>query len=359
MIDEERSNSYEQVDQSFWNAPTAIGVVVFINKNAEEVLVDMGVSIQTFPFQQGIEYGHTVEVDTETNQILRTISEKPITTRTAMDLVAPFAPIKVDDSMTYEDFGGLPDVVDQVRKLIETPLKHADEIKEINARPVKGVLFSGAPGTGKTLLARIVAKESGVPFFTVSASDLVSKWLGESGGLTRRLFETAKSEKQAIVFIDEIDSIAGIRSENSHEETRRMLTELLTQMDGFTPDSNIIVIAATNRPQDLDPALLRAGRFDWEVYFRMPDEKDRLAILIAGKRSIKTHGDLELPLIAAQTEGWSAAELSSLWTAASHFTARDNRKAINAHDLRRGVAQIAQRQEIMYRRGHNQRGENV
>lgn len=177
-------------------------------------------------------------------------------------------------------------------------------MKAIGAKPVKGVLFTGAPGTGKTHLARIIADVSGAVFYQVSGPSIVSKWVGDSEETLRRLFEDAAKRECAIIFFDEIDSIAARRSSDSNGESKRVVAQLLTLLDGFKPDSNVIVIAATNRVEDIDEALLRPGRFDWEIAFDLPTERDRLEILKMKAGELQVGDELPIDdLLARLTVG--------------------------------------------------------
>jgi transitional endoplasmic reticulum ATPase len=224
-------------------------------------------------------------------------------------IVKGFKPRDQDRQETFEDFGGLRDVVARAQELIEVPLKHHDRLAKINARPIKGVLFTGEPGTGKTMLARIIANRSGAEFLEISGPQFISKWVGQSEEILRLLFDYATKQERCIIFLDEIDSVAAHRSDESHESSRRVVAQLLTLMDGFTPADNVVVIAATNRPQDIDVALRRPGRFDWEIKFPYPGLADREAILRTSQKRHQVRGDLPHEYVAARTEGWAGAEL--------------------------------------------------
>jgi len=250
-----------------------------------------------------------------------------------------------DSNLSFDDFGGLHDVVTRARELIEVPLLRKDELIKIGARAIKGVLFTGPPGTGKTMLARIIASSSDAQFYEISGPEIFSKWYGQSEEVLRKLFEDAAKQERAIVFFDEIDSVAGQRDDESHEASRRVVAQLLTLMDGFTPNDNVIVIAATNRPQDIDVALRRPGRFDWEVHFPSPDRFDREDILRKTSRNKAIEGPLPYAFIAHNTEGWSAAELAAIWSEAALLAVKDGRAVIIDEDCIGGFERVsAQRQ---------------
>ena len=220
--------------------------------------------------------------------------------------------------------------------MIETQFETRELLNEIGAQPVKGILFTGPPGTGKTYLAKIIAHVSNAEFYLVSGPSIVSKWVGDTEYTLRRIFESARKNEseRAIIFFDEIDSIAERRSGDSHEASRRLVAQLLTLMDGFAnEDKSIVVIAATNRAESLDPALLRPGRFDWEIEFTPPTLQDRREILKVGSRMVKTSDDLPIEDIASLTGGWSAADLKLLWTEAALLAAGDGRGQIAGEDL--------------------------
>ena len=193
-----------------------------------------------------------------------------------------------DNQPTFDDFGGFSSVVRRAHELIKLPLERHAELAKIGARAIKGVLFTGPPGTGKTMLARIIAAQADAAFYEISGPEIFSKWYGQSEELLRRIFDAAAKEKRAIIFFDEIDSVAAQRADDAHEASRRVVAQLLTLMDGFDSTRNIVVIAATNRPQDLDIALRRPGRFDWEIEFPLPGKDDRLDILIKIARKLET-----------------------------------------------------------------------
>ena len=215
-------------------------------------------------------------------------------------------------------------------------LKNPRKYSEIGARIPKGVLLMGPPGTGKTLLARAVAGEAGCPFFSISGSDFVEMFVGVGASRVRDLFEQAKKNAPSIIFIDEIDAVGRHRGTGiggGHDEREQTLNQLLVEMDGFTGKDNVIVIAATNRKDILDNALLRPGRFDRQVYVGAPDVKGREEILKVHTKKKPLAPDVSLRVIAQRTAGFAGADLENLVNEAALLAARRNRKAITMEDI--------------------------
>ena len=257
------------------------------------------------------------------------------------DSIEPYRVKNSNSAPIFANFGGYKSVIARAKELIETQLGQQKQLKTIGARPVKGVIFTGPPGTGKTLLAQIIANEAGAAFYIVSGPTIVSKWMGDSESILRRIFDDASKLPKAIIFFDEIDSIAEHRQGDTHEASKRLVAQLLTLLDGFDRSGgNIVVIAATNRIQDVDEALLRPGRFDWEIEFGMPSFSDRLDILNVHMQKLKISGDIPLEEVAKQTEGWSPAKLSSLWTEAALVAAGDGRATICDEDLTEALERV-------------------
>lgn len=214
--------------------------------------------------------------------------------------------------ITYEDIGGLKDEIQKVREMIELPLRHPELFERLGIEPPKGVLLYGPPGTGKTLLAKAVANESAAYFITIGGPEIMSKYYGESEARLREIFKEAKEKSPSIIFIDEIDSIAPKREEVTGEVERRVVSQLLNLMDGLEARGKVIVIAATNRQNALDPALRRPGRFDREIEIKVPDKRGRLEILQIHTRNMPLTGDVDQEKLASVTHGFVGADLEYL-----------------------------------------------
>lgn len=317
---------------------SSVGVVRKISD--ESIVLESNAGIQLIPNDPHgdlkLSPGNTVEFDVNTG-VRRIVSESPIRLRDIGvddDVLGSYLiDTSGDTGLTFESFGGYEEVAARAKELIETQLDRSSELQEIGAKPVKGVIFTGPPGTGKTHLARIIAHVSGATFYLVSGPSIVSKFVGDSEETLRRLFDEAARQERAIIFFDEIDSIAARRTSDSNGESKRVVAQLLTLLDGFEPSSNVVVIAATNRVEDIDEALLRPGRFDWEIQFGMPTAADRYKILQVNASQLKTVDPLPLEELATLTEGWSGAMLTAIWTEAALLAANAGRKAIGDEDL--------------------------
>lgn len=333
----------DDAPSDLWREDSWISVVR--RKTPEKTLLEYGGNARLVPTSDvPYEEGNTVEVRNSTG-VVSVLDNRPLRLLDTPEIddaaAARFIDEKTDDQETFADFGGHADLVDRARQLIETPLRHREALKRMGARQVRGVLFTGDPGTGKTMLARIIANESGATFYSISGPEIVSKWYGQSEELLRSIFKHASEQESAIIFFDEIDSIASQRNEDAHEASRRLVAQMLTLMDGFSKTrANIVVIATTNRPQDIDVALRRPGRFDWEIYFPPPNRQDRELVLLSSSRHLRTAGVLPIREIADRTDGWSAAEVTMIWTEAALLAAEDHRDEIMAEDCLGGYANV-------------------
>jgi transitional endoplasmic reticulum ATPase len=332
------------VPPDLWSDEKILGIVRKVED--DQVLVEVGSELRWIPSSDDlpVKLGNTVEFSRVLGPV-RIVSDTPIRAldRGDNDLDVERFRVREDDrKLDFSDFGGNDAIVTRVRELISTQLEKRALLDKMGARPIRGVLFAGPPGTGKTLLARILASQSKASFFLVSGPAIVSKWVGDSEELLRNIFTAASSEERAVIFFDEIDSIAGQRGETS-ESSNRLVAQFLTLMDGSQRNGNVVVVAATNRPNDIDAALLRPGRFDWVVQFELPDEADRRKILETSGRTISKAGDMPLDAAAKTSEGWSAAELSAVWAEAALIAASADRPAVWDEDFAVGFARIAQR----------------
>ena len=250
---------------------------------------------------------------------------------------------KTDTRTSFKDVAGLEGAKEEVQEIVEF-LKNPDKYTSLGGKIPKGALLVGPPGTGKTLLAKAVAGEAKVPFFSLSGSDFVEMFVGVGASRVRDLFKQAKDKSPAIIFIDEIDAIGRARGKNnftgSNDERENTLNQLLTEMDGFGTNTNVIVLAATNRADVLDKALMRAGRFDRQIYVDLPDIRERKEIFEVHLRPIKTAETLDLDFLAKQTPGFSGADIANVCNEAALIAARKEKKAVNKQDFLDAVDRI-------------------
>jgi cell division protease FtsH len=244
--------------------------------------------------------------------------------------------------VTFKDVAGCKEAKEELSEIVDF-LKNPKKFFEIGARIPKGILLMGAPGTGKTLLARAVAGEAGVAFFSISGSEFVEMFVGVGASRVRDLFQLAKKTAPAIIFIDEIDAVGRVRGGGlggGNDEREQTLNQILVEMDGFEPTEKVVVMAATNRPDVLDPALLRPGRFDRRVTIDLPDRSDREEILKIHSKSKPFAEDVNLTVVAERTPGFSGADLYSLMNEGAILAARENRTKISQFDLIRSIEKV-------------------
>jgi proteasome regulatory subunit len=245
--------------------------------------------------------------------------------------------------VTYSDVGGLDEQIREIKEAVELPLLKPELFKKVGIEPPKGVLLYGPPGTGKTLLARAVAHETHASFIRVIGSELVQKYIGEGARLVREMFEFAREKAPSIVFIDEIDAIGARRMDTStsgDREVHRTLMQLLAEIDGFNPRGEVRILAATNRPDILDPALLRPGRFDRLINFPMPDQKARAAIFKIHTKRMNLAEDVKIEELAAKTVNATGADIKAICTEAGMFAIRGGREKVEVADFEMAIAKV-------------------
>ena len=244
--------------------------------------------------------------------------------------------------VTFADVAGVEEAKEEVSEMVDF-LRDPSKFQKLGGKIPKGVLMVGSPGTGKTLLARAIAGEAKVPFFTISGSDFVEMFVGVGASRVRDMFEQAKKHAPCIIFIDEIDAVGRHRGAGlggGHDEREQTLNQLLVEMDGFEGNEGVIVIAATNRPDVLDPALLRPGRFDRQVVVPLPDVRGREQILKVHMRKVASSDGVKTSLIARGTPGFSGADLANLVNEAALFAARSNKRQVDMEDMEKAKDKI-------------------
>jgi cell division protease FtsH len=249
---------------------------------------------------------------------------------------------QTDVGVTFDDVAGQDEAKQELQEILEF-LKRPDKFARLGARIPKGVLLVGPPGTGKTLLAKAVAGEAGVPFFSISGSDFIEMFVGLGAARVRDLFEEAGKMAPCLVFIDELDALGKARGTgylSGHDEREQTLNQLLSEMDGFKPNQGVVILAATNRPEILDPALLRPGRFDRHILVDRPDLAGRLAILKVHSRGVPLSPEVDLQVIAARTPGFTGADLANLINEAALLAARRERKEVGPQEFEEAIDRI-------------------
>jgi len=283
-----------------------------------------------------IEEGMRVGVDRNKYQIQIPLPAKIDPTVTMMT-------VEEKPDVTYGDIGGSKDQIEKMREVVELPMLHPEKFVQLGIDPPKGVLCYGPPGTGKTLLARAVANRTDACFIRVIGSELVQKYVGEGARMVRELFQMARSKKACVIFFDEVDAIGGARFDDGaggDNEVQRTMLEIVNQLDGFDSRGNIKVLMATNRPDTLDPALLRPGRLDRKVEFSLPDLESRTQIFKIHTRAMNVEADIRFELLARLCPSSTGADIRSVATEAGMFAIRARRKTATEKDFLDAVAKV-------------------
>jgi proteasome regulatory subunit len=286
--------------------------------------------------EKSLEPGVRVALNQQTFSIVHVLPSEKDPIVTGME-------VEEKPEVAYEQIGGLEDQVVEIKETVELPLKKPELFINIGIEPPKGVLLYGPPGTGKTLLAKAVAHETNATFIKIVASEFVKKYIGEGARLVRGVFELAKEKSPSIIFIDEIDAIAAKRLKSStsgDREVQRTLMQLLAEMDGFEGRGDVGIVAATNRPDILDPALLRPGRFDRFIEVPIPNEDGRNEILKIHTKKMTLDEDVDIRHIASLSEGASGADLKAICTESGMFAIREERSTVTMNDFMDAVDKI-------------------
>lgn len=294
------------------------------------------VSLGDYVSPTDIEEGMRVGVDRNKYQIMLPLPPR-------IDPSVTMMTVEEKPDVTYGDVGGCKEQIEKLREVVELPLLSPERFVGLGIDPPKGVLLYGPPGTGKTLCARAVANRTDATFIRVIGSELVQKYVGEGARMVRELFEMARTKKACIIFFDEVDAIGGARFDDGaggDNEVQRTMLELITQLDGFDPRGNIKVMFATNRPNTLDPALLRPGRIDRKVEFSLPDIEGRANILRIHAKSMSVERDIRWELISRLCPNSTGAELRSVCTEAGMFAIRSRRKVATEKDFLAAVDKV-------------------
>jgi proteasome regulatory subunit len=343
MVRREKKNLQKQLDE-IMQPPILVGEVME-RLDSGEVIVRNGTGQSFITHVSGeidptvISSGARVGLDKNNLSVLRVLSK-------GKDPIIMGSEVVERPTTTYADIGGLTEVIDEVKEAVELPLTHPELFKEIGIKPPSGIMLIGPPGTGKTLIAKAVANSANCTFIRLVGSELVQKFIGEGGRLVRELFQMAREKRPSIVFIDEIDAIGAKRlgmDTTGDREVQRTLMQLLAEMDGFNPLENIGVIAATNRDDIIDEALLRPGRFDRIIRVPMPDVVGRLQIIRIHTKEMKLSGGIDLKRLASDTDNMSGADLRNLCTEAGMFAIRRGHKSVRKDDLSSALEKIKAR----------------
>lgn len=307
------------------NADTEDSKYIINVKQFAKFVVDLAEQVASTDIEEGMRVG----VDRNKYQIHIPLPPK-------IDPSVTMMQVEEKPDVTYSDVGGCKEQIEKLREVVETPLLHPERFVNLGIEPPKGVLLYGPPGTGKTLCARAVANRTDACFIRVIGSELVQKYVGEGARMVRELFEMARTKKACLIFFDEIDAVGGARFDDGaggDNEVQRTMLELINQLDGFDPRGNIKVLMATNRPDTLDPALMRPGRLDRKVEFGLPDLEGRANIFKIHARSMSVERDIRYDLLARLCPNSTGAEIRSVCTEAGMFAIRSRRKVATEKDF--------------------------
>ncbi|OQS53984.1 PSMC6 [Ecytonucleospora hepatopenaei] len=350
-------NYLKETEKQFLKSEKDVKAIQTIGQNIGEILKEINEEKYIVKTSHGPRYvvGCAKDVD---RKLLK------LGTRVALDVVTltvvKVLPQEVDATiyamaekvtglnLSFDSIGGLTEQVREIREVIELPIKNPEIFRRVGIKPPKGVLLYGPPGTGKTLLAKVVAATMDVTFMKIVASSLIEKYIGESARMVREMFAYARSKAPCVIFLDEIDAIGSSRSDDSNSsdrEVQRTLMELLNQLDGFTDLDNVKVIMATNRPDILDPALLRPGRLDRKIEIALPNEQGRKEILKIHSKKMQQE-EIDFDILVKMSAGFNGADLRNVCTEAGMLALRDERDYVTNEDFVKSVRKMAEAKKL-------------
>jgi len=348
-------------DEDWPNTGSEVGTVRRLSEGGDVAVLEVDAKLRAFPqrTEEPFAEGQTILMNDDG-------SPGPLLSAKAIDRLGlsresgsidpadlMVEPDSIDVDLT--DFGGSRAVVERATELAKVALDPDRRLEKLGVNPVKGILFSGPSGTGKTHLARALSRSVDARFYLVDGPEIINKWVGESEQRLRALFDHAKAHAPSILFFDELDSIVTSRGPDAPEYAVRFVGQFLTILDGFEATGQVLVVAATNLPGQLDSALLRPGRLSFKLEFSAsPTPEERLAILQASARKVTGKENADWPALVAATEGWSAAELAMIWTEAGVLAVLDDREYLCAEDIDAGAKRAARNREISRRQAASQ-----
>lgn len=329
-----------------------VATVSLVSEDGSTAVLDLNGKLQTFAQRKTKPFvkGQTIAVDLD-GRPGPVLSNEPIDRfGRAGDELDPSSFVVDPGNVTLADFGGSRALVERALELARVALDPSQQLQRIGVNPVKGILFSGPSGTGKTHLARVLSRELNARFYLVDGPEIINKWVGESEQRLRSLFRHAEEHAPAIIFFDELDSIVASRGDDAPEYASRFVGQFLTVLDGFEASHGVLVIASTNLPGALDSALLRPGRLTFKLEFEgHPGPEDRLKILQASARGVRGAEHADWRGLVETTDGWSAAELAMIWTEAGVLAVVDERDELCAEDVAAGLLRAARNRDVSRR----------
>ena len=351
------SDAPEVLSEDYWpNDGAEVGTVRRLSDDGTIAVLEIDARLRAFP-QRAVDpfaEGQTIAMDADgaPGQVVSGTPVDRLGLHHKSEGLDPASLMVEPDSIDVDisDFGGSRVLVERAAELARVALDPEQRLEKIGVNPVKGILFSGPSGTGKTHLARALSRSVKARFYLVDGPEIINKWVGESEQRLRDLFEHAQQHAPAILFFDELDSIVSSRGPDAPEYATRFVGQFLTALDGFEATGQVLVVAATNLPGQLDSALLRPGRLSFKLEFSgTPTPDDRLAILRASARKVRGHENADWASLVAASEGWSAAELAMIWTEAGVFAVLDDRDSLCREDIDAGLVRAARNREVSRR----------